>query len=187
MMHGGLECVTRLVQENGLQPDEIKSIYVRLDPTSSEDVFHVTQLENQIDLQFSVRYNIALAATGIPPSIQWQNPANMHDPKLLALMEKIATGVHPECESAMEKDSRARIVDVEIQARGKRFYKELRFIKGTATAGSAMEISDEERIRKFRDNTALILSARKIEAAMDALMHLDRAKDFRAVMALLHI
>lgn len=186
MMHGGLECITELIQENNLRPDEIERIYARLDPTSSEGMFHVSRLQNQIDLQFSVRYNMALAAMGIQPGIQWQNPANMCDPKILALMEKITTGVHPECGPAMEKDGRARIVDVEIQARGQRYYKELRFIKGTVTAGSVMEISDEERIRKFRDNTALILPVRKTEAAVDALMHLDRAEDFRAVMALLH-
>lgn len=187
MMHGGLECLLALLSENEIKPQEIQHIHVRLDPTSSEGMFHTVVLRNQIDTQFSVRYNMALAACGIRPGLLWQDASNLNSPEVQGMMEKITTGVHPACAAAMEKDPRARIVDVEVSARGRRFYKQLEFIKGTVTAGAAMEVTQEERLQKFRDNTMLFLSAQKVEMAIRAFEHLEEAADFGAVMALLHV
>lgn len=187
MMHGGLECLLAVLKENEIKPQEIQHIHVRLDPTSSEGMFHVANLQNQIDTQFSVRYNMALAACGIRPGLQWQDPANLRDPAILEMMEKITTGVHPDCGPAMERDGRARIIDVTVEARGEKYYKQLEFIKGTVTAGAAMVVTQEERLQKFRDNTLLFLPAQKVEAAITALEHLEEAADFGTVMALFHV
>lgn len=187
MMHGGLECLHDLIAEAGLKPEEIESIHLRLDPTSSEAMFQNQKLDNQIDTQFSVRYNMALMALGIQPGINWQNNANLQNPAVIEMMEKISAGVHPECGPAMEKDSRARINDVTIRARGRTYRKEIRFIKGTVTAGAAMEVSEEERLRKFRDNTLLILPQWKSDRAIECLLHLEKVEQFGEVMELLAV
>lgn len=187
MMHGGLECLDALIREHDLRPDEIESILVRQDPTSREGMFHVEELSNQIDAQFSIRYNMAMVAHRIAPGLLWQSYSNMNDPQIREFMKKIHTDVHPECGAAMEKDGRARIVDVKIWARDRVFYKELRFIKGTVTAGSVMEVSDEERVRKFRDNVSLVLPTHKTESAIRTILDMEKAASFCDVMKLLHV
>lgn len=187
MMHGGLECLGALIEEEHLLPEEIEEICAYLDPTSVEGMFHVKELDTQIDTQFSVRYNMSLMVLGIKPGIRWQDKSTLNDPKVQTLMKKIRTAVHPECAKAQEEDPRARVISIEIKARGKIYSKELRFIKGTVTAGSCMYISDEERIQKFRENTSLILPERKSEAAIEVLMNLEQENDIRKVMDLLHV
>lgn len=187
MMHGGLECLTDVIRENGLRPEEIDGICVYLDPSSSEGMFHVKELENQIDVQFSVAYNMSLAAFGIEPGILWQDPGMIHNPEIREFMKKITSRVHPECAAAQKKDPRARVVSVEVTARGTVFEKELRFIKGTVTAGALMEVSDEMRLKKFRENTSLILPDYRREEAIRVLQALDEAESMKTVMDLLHV
>lgn len=187
MMHGGLECLAALVEESELRSEEIESIHAYLDPSSEEAMFNNRDVKNQIDAQFSVAYNMSLVAMGIKPGIRWQDGSTIHDPKIRRFMDKVTSSVHPECAAAQEKDRRARVVSVEVKARGRVFAKELRFIKGTVTAGSVMEISDEERITKFRENTSLILPEYRAEAAIDAVLHLEQKEDMRQVMELMHV
>lgn len=187
MMHGGLECLTALIEEEQLRPDEIEYICAYLDPTSSEGMFHVEELDTQIDIQFSVAYNMALVAFGIKPGIRWQDRSTVNDPKIREFMKKIRTAVHPECAEAQKKDPRARVISIEIKARGTVFTKELRFIKGTVTAGSCMYVSDEERIQKFKENTSLFLPSYKTEAAIETLLNLEQAENISKVMDLLHV
>lgn len=187
MMHGGLECLTELVEKNRIKPEEIEEIHAYLDPSSAEAMFHNEILENQIDIQFSVAYNMALAAMGVKPGLRWQDSGNLHDPAVRNLMKKVIVDVHPECAAAQKKDKRARVVSVSVTAGGQSFEKELRFIKGTVTAGSAMEVSDGERIEKFRENTSLILTKARTEEAIEAVLSLEQKKKFSEVMALLHV
>lgn len=187
MMHGGLECLTALVEENSLRPEEIDSIHAYLDPSSAEAMFHNRDIKNQIDAQFSVAYNMSLAAMGIKPGIRWQDGSTIHDPGIRRFMDKVTAGIHPECAKAQEKDGRARVVSVEVKARGQVFTKELRFIKGTVTAGSAMYVSDEERILKFRENTSLILPEYRAEEAIEAVLHLEEKEEIGPVMELFHV
>jgi len=187
MMHGGLECVTALVKENMLNPDDIESIHMYLDPTSAEAMFHNENLENQIDVQFSAAYNMSLAAMGVKPGIRWQDSATYRDPKVREFMKKVTIDVHPDCGEAMEKNPRARIVSAEIKAGGRTYKKELSFIKGTVTAGSAMYVSDEERIEKFKENTSLVLPDYRTEEAIETVLHLEQAADIGDVMSLLHV
>lgn len=187
MMHGGLECLTALVEENKLRPEEIESICAYLDPSSAEAMFHNRDIKNQIDAQFSVAYNMSLVAMGIKPGIRWQDGTTIHDPKICRFMDKVDCGIHPECAAAQEKDGRARVVSVEVKARGQVFTKELRFIKGTVTAGSVMDINDEERIRKFRENTSLILPQYRAEKAVETMLSLEKEPEIGPVMDLFHV
>ena len=102
-------------------------------------------------------------------------------------MKRVTSRVHPECAAAQAKDRRARVVSVTVKARGQIFEKELRFIKGTVTAGSLMEVTDEMRLEKFRENTSLILPDYRREEAIRVLQALDEAESMREVVDLLHV
>ncbi len=187
MMHGGLECLTAVIEENDLRPGEIESICAYLDPSSAEGMFHPKELENQIDAQFSVAYNMSLVAFGMKPGIRWQDPGMIHNPEIQEFMKRVTSRVHPECAAAQAKDRRARVVSVTVKARGQIFEKELRFIKGTVMAGSLMEVTDEMRLEKFRENTSLILPDYRREEAIRVLQALDEAESMREVVDLLHV
>lgn len=186
MMHGGLECLRALLEENGIKPEEIEKIQILLDPSSAEAMFHVTELENQIDLQFSVAYNMAVLALGIRPGIRWQESSLKKDPAVLSMMKKVSSGVHPECAKAQEENPRNRVVSAEVTARGTVFKKELRYVKGTVTAGALMEVPEEMLVEKFMENTSLILSETRAEEAKNVWLRLDEEADFSRAMGLLH-
>ena len=186
MMHGGLECLRALLEENGIKPEEIEKIQVLLDPSSAEGMFHVTELKNQIDIQFSIAYNMAVLALGIRPGIRWQESSLKKDPAVLKMMKKVSSGVHLECVKAQEEDPRNRVVSAEVTARGTIFKKELRYVKGTVTAGALMEVPEEMLIQKFMENTSLILSEAQSEEAKNVWLRLDEETDFSRAMRLLH-
>lgn len=187
MMSGGLECITAIVKDNNIRPEEIESIHTYLDPSSAEPMFKNKNIENQIDAQFSVPYNMSVAAFGIKPGVQWQSLSTLHDPRIRAMMDKVIMDVHPECAAAQKADPRNRVISVEVKARGQVFSKELRFVKGTVTTGSVMHISDEEYISKFRDNVYVMLPDHKAAAAVDMLMDLDNVQDINELTELLHV
>lgn len=187
MMHGGLECLKALLEEEKLLPDEIEEIKVFLDPSSAEPMFHNRIIENQMDAQFSVAYNMAVTALRIPSGICWQDCNLFHSPKVMQMMEKVTAYVHPGCGEVQKRDKRCRIVSVHIKARGKTFSKEFQYKKGVITAGSATEVTDEERIRKFEENTSMFLPKYKVEAAVKTVMNLEQVQDMQNLMDVLHV
>lgn len=187
MMHGGLECLTEIVEKNGLKPDEIESIRAYLEPTSAEPVFHNRKIENQIDAQFSVAYNMAVVAFGIKPGVQWQDWSTIHNEKLINFMDRIEFGPHPGSAEALKADPLARISRVDVRARGQLFFAEKKYIRGTHTPDPDTQFTDRELETKFKENASILLPAAKVDAAYDALYNLDREPDVALTMELLHI
>ena len=182
MMHGGLDCLKAILEENHLRHDEIESIHAYLEATCVEPVFHSPYMENQLDLQFNVAYNMSVMAFGLKPGARWQDYETMNNPEIRAFMEKVTFEPHPSYVNALEKNVDARISAVEVKARGQVFQAERSIIKGTVTDDPSTSFSDEELIAKFKDNASRILPAGKADEACRLLMDLEQVDDVTKVI-----
>lgn len=187
IMHGALDCLAAIVDENDLRPQEVDSIHAYLEASCVEPIFHNRELANQIDAQFSVAYNLSVLSFGIKPGFRWQEWGTMSNPEIRQFMDKVTFEPHPAYVDALKKDPEARISRVEVSARGKTFVQERDFIKGTPSSDPATAITDDELLAKFKDNASLILPARKVDEAASRLMDLDGVGDVTTVIELLHL
>lgn len=185
MMHGGLDCLTAIVREQKLRPEEIEGIHVYLEATCEEPLFHNPVLENQIDAQFNVRYNMAVAASGIRPGLAWQEKETLRDPAIRALMEKVSFEPHPSYVNALKKNADSRISGARVTARGQVFYKETSFIKGTNTDDPATAINDRELKEKFLENAGHVLPAGQALEAYEMLADLENVRDVNELLPVL--
>lgn len=183
IMHGGLDCLGKVMADNGISPEEIESIHLYVEPTCVEPVFNNTVIENQIDTQFCIPYNVAVKAYGIKPGVDWQTPETMHDPRIRELMKKVTFEPHPDYVEALRKDPLSRMSGAEVRARGKVFREDSMYIKGTA--GTDTCLSEEELYNKFIDNVSSVLPVENAKAAADKLMKLDEVADINEIMDLL--
>ncbi|MDQ7096524.1 MmgE/PrpD family protein [Desulfosporosinus sp. PR] len=187
MMHGGLDCLAAILEENKLRPEEIDGIHAYLEATCVEPLFNNPNIANQIDAQFSVAYNMSVLAFGIKPGARWQDLDTMNDPQIRQFMKKVTFEPHPEYVDSLKKDANTRISKVEVAARGRTFVAERAFIKGTITADPATYITDDELMAKFKDNASRILPSRKVNEACSRLIDLDSADDVTKVIEMLHL
>lgn len=186
MMHGGLECLIDIISENELRPEEIEDIHAFLEVTCTEPVFHNKNIENQIDAQFSVAYNMAVAALGIKPGPQWQSPCTMKRADLRPMMDKVRFEPHAGNAGALKNDPNARISRVEVTARGKVFACEKMYIKGTVTDDPATSFTDDEIGQKFMDNACTALPKGRAEQVLDMLVNIERLDDVNELLDLMH-
>lgn len=186
VMHAPLDLLIDLVMQNDIRVHEIESIksfgegwaYVLPCFTSRE----ITELH---DAQFCFAHGLAVAAHRIPPGRQWQDPAVVFDPSVLALMNKVTLETHPTYFQSISADISSRPSRVEIRARGQTFAAEKMFPKGTPSADPGTYMTTEELVRKFRQFVDGILPAATIDTVLDALLHLEQVDDFGEIMRLL--
>lgn len=187
MMHGGLDCLATIIKDNQLRPEEIDHIHAYLEATCVEPIFNNIDITNQIDVQFSVAYNMSVLAFGIKPGIWWQEYSMINNPEIRRFMDKVTFEPHPAYIDALKRDPNTRISRVEVSARGRTFVEEKDFIKGTITSDPATYITDDELMAKFKDNASRILTSRKVDEACNRLMDLDSVDDVTTVIELLHL
>ena len=187
IMHGALDCLTAIIEKNGLCPEEIDGIHAYLEASCVEPVFSNRDIQNQVDAQFSVAYNLSVLSFGIKPGIRWQEWDTLNNPEIHRFMDKVTFEPHPGYVDALKKDPQARISKVELSARGKTFVEERVYIKGTPTSDPATTITDDELIAKFKDNASLILPPGKVNEACSRLMDLDNVGDVTTMIELLHL
>ncbi|MFC1534838.1 MmgE/PrpD family protein, partial [Thermodesulfobacteriota bacterium] len=56
MLHGGIDCLYRIIEENKINPEEIESIEVMGHPTIELPCFSHKEVENVVDAQFNAAY-----------------------------------------------------------------------------------------------------------------------------------
>ena len=186
-MHGALDCLTSVIEKNGLRPQEIDSIHAYLEASCTEPIFNNRDIINQVDAQFSVAYNLSVLAFGIQPGIRWQERDTLNNPEIRRFMDKVTFEPHPGYVEALQRNSQARLSKVEVSARGKTFVEEREFPKGTPSQDPATYMTDDELMAKFKDNARRLLPPDQVDEACRQLMDLDSAGDVSTVIELLHL
>jgi hypothetical protein len=86
-------------------------------------------------------------------------------------MKKVKFQGHPDFIVKAQQDMTVQLYTVDVVARGKKFHEETLHPSGTVGTEGAMSDADLEG--KFRHNASRILTERKIDAAVKAILNLE--------------
>ena len=169
-IHSVLDSFYALLEKHQLSPAEIEKVDCHTGPFQAHpDQYAVA---NQIDIQFSGPYSLALAAFGYKPGPSWQSKQALSDPKVREFMHKVTMNVAPEFKEWRGKDFNSWYGRVEVTARGEVFEEVTIYPKGSQVKGYTF--SDDEMIERFRLSANEILTDQKIDKAVDAIMNLEK-------------
>jgi 2-methylcitrate dehydratase PrpD len=173
MLHGGIDCLYKIIKKNHIRPDEIESIEVLGHPTIELPCFTHKEVENVVDAQFNAAYVFSVVASGVRIGPEWQDPATMQDAGIRELMKKVTFRGHPEFVQRAQKNMRDQIYSVDVVARGEKFHEETSMPSGTVGTSGAM--SDDDLEKKFRHNAERILTREQIDKAVYMILNLEKS------------
>ena len=172
-IHSVLDCFYRLLDKYKLSPGEIENVDCHTSPFNAHpDQYAVA---NQIDLQFSTPYCLALAAFNYKPGPAWQSKQALNDPNLREFMYKVKMHIAPEYAEWRKKDFDSWYGRVEVKARGQVFSEETFYPRGCQVEG--YRLSDDDLIDRFKVCAYEILTDEKVEKAIDAILNLEALED----------
>jgi 2-methylcitrate dehydratase PrpD len=172
-IHSVLDCFYVILDKYQLAPAEIESMDCHTGPFHAHpDQYAVS---NQIDVQFSMPYCMALAAYDYRPGPAWQSKQALADPKIREFMYKVKMHVAPEYAEWRRKDFNSWYGRVEVKARGQIFSEETFHAAGSQVEGC--RFTDDKMIDRFRVCAYEILTDEKIDKAIDAIMNLEALGD----------
>lgn len=179
--HTGLDLFIALINQNNLMPDEIERVEAWGRPYGERASCESDQIGSMIDSQFSVGYIFAVAAHRVRIGVEWQDPETLKDPRILGFMKKVTYHAHPlYTQPLKDKDKLIGPGIVEVVARGQTFRAEAMYSRGTPRPG--FDLSDQELAEKFRHNASRILTVNKTDAAIKALLNLEKVEIVSEVM-----
>ena len=127
-----------------------------------------------------VPYVFATAAHRVKLT-DWQDVDTMSNPEILEFMKKVSYQGLPEYEEGLRKDPKSRGGIVEVVARGKIFREERTQARGTPFTD--VNITDEELVEKFRDNTYKVLPKDKpVDRFIKQMRELENVKNVSELM-----
>lgn len=169
-LHSILASFEKLLAAHQLAPSEIEKVDCFTGPFNAHpDQYAVA---NQIDVQFSGPYCMALTAFNYQPGPAWQSKQALADPKVRAFMHRVTMNIAPEFGEWRRKDQNSWYGRVEVKARGQVFSEATIHTPGCSEAGS--RFTDERMISRFRLCAETILPDDKIDRAIDAIMRIDK-------------
>lgn len=180
MLHGGVDCLLKIINENQLRPEEIERISVLGHPTIDVPCFQHKEVENVVDAQFNAAYVFSVVANGFPIGPAWQDTTTMHHPAVREMMKKVEFRGHPKYFKKVQEDLTNQFWSVDLLARGQKFHAETLHPTGTSGTEGAMSESDLER--KFRVNASRILTQDKIDRALEQVLNLEKLNQVAGLM-----
>jgi 2-methylcitrate dehydratase PrpD len=180
MIHGAIDCLYSIIDDNNLIPEEIESIKAYCHPTVEQPCFTNPAIENIVGAQFNPKYVLSVVAHRVRIGVEWQEVETMKDPKILKFMEKVTCVGHPEHGKQFLKDPTISLNKVEVVARGKIFTEERKQVRGTS--GTEFAMTREELVDKFRHNASRILTQQKIDSAVNSLLNLEKLANISELM-----
>lgn len=179
-----LDALEDIMKSNGINPSEIDSIEAWVEPHGMLPLWTNRQIEHPTDAQFSIAHGLAVGAHCIRPRRNWQDPAVMFDPSVLALMDRVTIRRHPEYEAALAADPRSRPSRLEVRAGDRRFVDERQFPRGGPSPDRASFATTADLVDKFRENAEGVLTADAVSRLADGVLGLEDIVDFSKIMAL---
>ena len=190
--HSIIEAISRIVQENKIDPADIDDIEIKCDyeflntPNRT-----MTEIKSFCDTQFCNTYIAAVAAYyGHKPSPSWQSPTTFSDPAITNLMKKVRITPHPRTEELIKKAFETGLFPsffntiVDIFANGEKYTAEVNATKGFAEN----PVTDEELEAKFRHNaTFSILRSDKVEKIIEMIYDLEKVNDITELTSCLTV
>ncbi len=172
--HLAVDCLTKIIEENDLLPEDIEAITARGNPSFNSPLHKTKDISDHLVAQFSLPYILSVAANRISLA-EWQDPKRLKDPAILSFMDKVSQETHPDFASTQLQEPYSMLTTVEVEAKGKTFKEEGKFNRGFNT-------TDEELVEKFRANASKVLPQEKVEQAIACLLDLENVGDVNEVM-----
>ncbi len=177
-LHGPLDMFFRIMRENGLRPEDVDEVSVGMHSVTKYQHFEDATVLNEVDTQFSTPYVLGVAALGLDPGPEWQNPARWHDPRVLSFGQKVRVYVDPAADAVYADqvksggERKKMHSAIEVKAKGKSYSSRTDYAKGDPwQPGYAM--SDEELDNKFRNFSYRLLRPDNIENAIKTIRNLE--------------
>ena len=186
--HHALDLLKEIIENNGLQPGEIEE--VKVNGLGRLTMWPWTNQEpgNEFWGEFSLPYNLALIAFGIPSGPEWMNPVYLRDQKILDFCRKVEITTHPAMEDVLNQGFPAalqkRPTEVTVFARGRTFKQYAETARGDGWSKEAA-LSDSELEDKFSVNASPLLPKEKIRRIVQLCLHLDKVSNLRELCELL--
>lgn len=181
IMQEPLDCLSAIIDENRLVPEEIEEIKVWLDPLSEKPLWRSRRIENEVRAQFSVPYVTAVAVHGFSLGAEWQDPATRKNPKILSFMSKISFASHPDYGRAALKNPGARMARVDVRARGRTYTVERSYARGSGSPEIARP-RDQRLEEKFRHNASALLPPDKVDGAVRSIWNVEKLENVSFLM-----
>ncbi len=172
-MHGALDSFIQVIEEHKLQPQDIEKI------TALEWPIHRFISDNKMkttcDIHFSTPYGMSCAAYRIHPA-RWLDQELKRDRRIQEFMRRVEFDQRcdeKELGLARLKDPQSEPMGVEVVAKGKTFKKMTLYRKGMWRP-EEFRSTDEELIKKFRENVSRVLPSHKTDEAVKTLFELEK-------------
>jgi 2-methylcitrate dehydratase PrpD len=178
---GAKDCLSEIIEENDVQPEEIEKITARIWPIWQYRSMRENRLRTEEDFIFNVPYQLTCAAFRINPT-RWLDPEVRKDPELSGFMKRVKFDIdcdEKEYNQAKESNPKANLCSAEIVARGTTFKKQTLYRKGLNSPPEC-RMTDNELVDKFKGNVSKILSggaAMKVAGAIFEIDKFGRASD----------
>ena len=185
-----LDAFTKIIEDNGLQPDEIDEVVYRIEEFASIPKYTTITPRDHVEAAASGPYNFAVAAHRIPLGPGWQAKSVMEDPRIRAFMKKVRHETNPRSEVLRVQDVEVekrpylshRPADVLVKARGELFERSVDYANWLSMGVEDYRPTDEGLAKKFRANAEIVLPDEKIEAATETIMRLEKVANVSELM-----
>lgn len=135
-IHIPLDLFKCFIDRERLHWTEVDSIIVRVHPEAATPLTKNSAPSDGPSAQFSIPYNMALIAFGIPPGPQWQSVQFMNNEEILRFAQKVRVDVEPEAIEVLKAADQPSFgfsrsaASIEIEAKGKKFFERGNWAKG---------------------------------------------------------
>lgn len=182
-MAGVLDKFIQIIEENDIQPEDVKSITYQAHPVCQFPFETGNKLTTEEDYCFHGGYLLACAANRINPT-HWHEPEVKEDPRVKKFMEN--TEFHLVVDEkdfimAKRENPNAYQTRIEVSAKGKTFKMKAVHPKG-GWFSEEYRNTDEELIKKFIDNVRKVMPPDKARKTADAMFEIQKVKDITEVL-----
>jgi 2-methylcitrate dehydratase PrpD len=182
--HSALDAFTDLMDHERLAADEVDGVDVWMDPRAALPLWQDRRIADEVQAQFSVPYDVAVAAYRRELSWDWLRPETRQDPAIRGFMSKVTVHAHPGFEEAARQDPACQLARVEVRARGATYARETRYASGRASPERPAP-TDRQLEEKFERNLAGRLPDRRVREFVERVWALEEARDIAPLIALL--
>ena len=169
--HKVLQSVLELREEHHIRPEDVEHVYVDLQMDKPTYRYRIPKTD--LEARYSLSYGIAAALLDGELTLEQYTDQRVRSADCAAMMERIV-------DVPAEGEAQQTVV-VELRD-GTRLEKRTRYSKGHPLHDP---LTLEEVCEKYRACAGRLLPRDRVEASMEAILHLEAVEDLRTVMDLL--
>jgi len=169
--HAALDALFELKNKYNLKPEQIASIQCKTDQQTI-DMLKYQKPKTPLQGKFSMPYCLSVALVDGKVTLDHFSENSIKNYRFQSLIPKIRLILDKEIAAGGYSSKSAAKIKIRL-VNG----KELECYKKIPKGNPENPLSEDEIIRKFYNCTEKILSEKKIQQAIDAILHLERVKD----------